>query len=274
MRKILLFLIPLLFVIAGIIFVVFFLNKKAEKGALQVTSTPQSDVYLNGKIIGVTPLCKCEAKDMLPTGEYTIRLAPKEGSFPLFEEKVQVGVNVLTVVDRTFGPPGASEGSIISLAPLGDAKRLELFVSSFPVGSRVFVDTIEAGTAPLLLKNLTESDHEVKLTKDGYHDKTVRIRTVAGYKVTLVTFLSVGEKIAPTPTIAISPTPSPTSVTILDTPTGFLRVRESASLQSAEVGRVIPGQEYTLISELTGWYEIRVDSTTIGWVSTQYAEKK
>ena len=59
----------------------YYVKSHSQKGALQVTSSPASKVYLNGKFLGETPLCKCEATDMLTVAESTIRLVPNDGSF-------------------------------------------------------------------------------------------------------------------------------------------------------------------------------------------------
>lgn len=256
----------------------YFLNVNAQKGALQVTSAPDSKVYLNNEYLGQTPLCKCEAADMLAAGEYTIRLVPLDSSLREFQEKVIISPAVLTVVDRKFGKNALSEGSIISLSPLSDKEKTELLVASFPQGSEVLLDDASVGTTPLNHKDPTESDHVLKIRKEGYNDKEVRIRTPKGYKLTVTAYLSTSAETQPkaennpaeaTPT----PTPQQTRVTILETPTGFLRVRATASTTGAEVGRVSPGQSYPLTNEQAGWYEITLEDGTKGWISSEYASK-
>ncbi len=61
---------------------------------------------------------------------------------------------------------------------------------------------------------------------------------------------------------------------ILDTPTGFLRVRENNSVGSAEVARVTPGDSYELLEEQDSWFKIKLDAGSSGWISSQYAEKR
>ncbi|MBI2075017.1 MAG: PEGA domain-containing protein [Candidatus Levybacteria bacterium] len=291
MKKILMFIVP--FFLAGIIFtaITLIVNQKSGKGALQVTANPKSSVYLNGKIIGQTPLCKCETLDMLAVGEYTVRIAPQAGNFSPFEEKIKIEKSVLTVVDRTFGKAASSDGSIISLGPLDDKKAIELLATSFPDSAKVYIDGSPNGNASLLLKNLTESDHELKLVKEGYKEKIVRIRTVAGYKLTVEAFLGTdqeanitksatneastsGKTVPDNKKVPASVTPAVTQVLILDTPTGFLRVRESSSLDSAEIARVSPGDKFDLISEENGWYQIKLLNGESGWVNAQYAQKQ
>ena len=272
--------------------------REGARGALQVTSAPDSKVYRNDRYLGQTPLCKCESADMLPTGNYTIRLVPINKGLSEFQEKVTISDSVLTVVDRKFGKNSTSEGSIISLTPLDDKKKIELLVVSFPQGATALLDGSSIGSTPVLMKDPTESDHVLKVKKDGYKEKTVRIRTPMGYKLTVASYLSVDAEAANSyfkPTLApsetLTPTPEPTeakknnkneptptkevsSVLILNTPTGFLRVREDASVNSQEIGRAIPGDSYPFVDEQSGWYQIKLANGQLGWISSEYAKKQ
>ncbi len=258
-------------------FVLFLLNTKKEKGALQVTSDPVTKVYINGTQIGQTPLCKCELKDMLKAGEYTIKLVPVSGNFLPFEQKITISPKVLTVVDRNFGPTGLENGSIISLTQISDSKDAQVSVVSFPDAVQVFLDNNLEGQTPILLKNITDSDHELKLTKEGYKDKIVRIRTVLGYKLDSLIFMGINPEVATASAQTSNATSSAvivaSKVLILNTPTGFLRVREEASIASKEITQVKPGESYNLLEEKTGWYKIKVNDKTSGWISSQYAKK-
>jgi hypothetical protein len=269
------------FVLALALFlaVQYYMSINAQKGALQVTSAPDSKVYLNNEYLGQTPLCKCEAADMLAAGEYTIRLVPLDSSLREFQEKVTISPAVLTVVDRKFGKNALSEGSIISLTPLNDREKTELLVASFPQGSEVLLDDAAIGTTPLHHKDPTESDHVLKIRKEGYNDKEVRIRTPRGYKLTVTAYLSTSAETQPAQAASESaeatptPTPEQQRVTILETPTGFLRVRATPATTGAEVGRVSPGQTYPLTNEQNDWYEITLEDGTKGWISSEYASK-
>lgn len=282
MKKLLFILIPS-FIVATIIFLLvqaFFLRSN-EKGALQVTAAPQSKVYLNNQYIGQTPLCKCDVNDMVRTGDYTIRVVPLSGNFPEFQEKISITKSVLTVVDRKFGDGATSEGSVITLQPLKDSNKRDLLVLSIPDKSEVLLDNTPSGFTPVLLHDVTESDHELTIRKTGYADKKVRIRTPSGYKLIATVYLAVDEDASlttPTPTPAASPSATPTSaqatVLISQTPTGYLRVHAAASLGSAEIARVTPGQTFPLMSEVAGWYEIKLSTGKTGWISSDYAAKQ
>src|SRR6266403_2762828 len=153
----------------------YILQLRSQKGALQVTSLPESKVYIDGKFIGQTPLCKCEAADMLKTGTYTIRLVPTKDGLSDFQEKITISEAVLTVVDRKFAQDSLSEGSVISLSPLADKTKSELVVASLPEQSTVLLDDNEIGMTPLSFENPTESDHVLTIQKNGYKDKTIHI---------------------------------------------------------------------------------------------------
>lgn len=280
MKRIMLFIFPLIFSIVIFSAVVYFMTKANGKGALQITSNPKSNAYLNGKLIGATPICKCEGNDTLIEGEYTLKLVPLEEGLLPFSEKIKITKSILTVVDRSFGKGSASEGSIIALEPLSDKKAVELVVLSFPEGSQVLVDSAASGNTPILLKNLTPSDHEVKMIKDGYKEKSIRIKTTPGYKLTISAYLGINLEINPTPIPLSFPSavPTPTSfsprVLILQTPTGFLNIRESGSFTASIAGQVNPGEIYELISEKDNWFEIKFKDGKTGWINSQYAKKQ
>lgn len=286
MKKILFVIIPALLIALLIFLSVQYMNKiRSQKGALQVTSSPVSKVYLSNKYIGTTPLSKTDPNDMIQAGNYTIRLAPTDKSFSEYQEKITISVGILTVVDRKFRKGALSEGYVISLSPLSDKSKAELEVVSFPTDAKIELDANEIGKTPFLYKKPTESDHLLKINKNGYKEKTVRIRTPKGYRLTVIAYLGVisgaENEILPTPTpnkTPLSPTFSPTQgaskVLILDTPTGFLRVRASYTITAAIITTVSPGDAFPLIGEQAGWLEIKLPDGKSGWISSQYAKKQ
>lgn len=269
---------PLLIAIAIFFGILFFLDRKGGKGALQVTSVPQSKVYLENKLLGTTPLCACELEQMLDIGDHTVKLVPVQENFRPFENKITINKGTLTVVDRTFADSGESDGSIISLSPLNDKKDIEVLVISLPDRANVFLDNNPVGVTPLLLKQVSESDHDLRITQDGYKDKSIKIKTALGFKLNALLFLGVKVDLSPTPVASsqasISPENKVSKVLILNTPTGFLRVREDSSIASAEIARVTPGETYELVSEKENWFEIKLNTGKTGWVNSAYAVKE
>lgn len=288
MKKIV-FLLFTVFILAAIgLFFYTFLWAKNETGALQVTSSPQSKVYLDGKYLGTTPLCMCPqsnqldsktVQEMLPIGDYTIRLVPTSGNLPEFQEKITIEKSVLTVVDRKFAEGASAEGVVISLTDIHDTSSNELTVVSLPDKVDVYLDDSLKGKTPLSLKELTPSDHTLTLQKEGYKTKTIRIRATNGYKLVAKGYLSIDPSfvagVQANASSSASPSPGLTvaKVRILETGTGFLRVRSESSLGAEEVARVSPGEEYTLLEEQTGWFQIQLVDQSKGWISSQYAEK-
>lgn len=284
MRKLFFISIPSLIVVLIVFLTVqLFIIPQNAKGALQITTTPQSKVSIDGKYIGTTPLCLCEPSTMLKAGNHELRLEPSDKSLDSFLQNITITKSVLTVVDRKFGKNGKTEGSIISLEPLSNNSESELSITSLPDKAEIFLDDTLVGQTPILIPKVTSSDHSIKIRKDGYNEKIVRIRTPKGYKLLTSITLSIGDLsqiVTPTPLASPSSslTPSPTialvsTVTILDTPNGFLRVRAAGSLDSAEIARVNTDEEFPYLDEANGWIKIKLDDGRMGWVSSQFVEK-
>jgi uncharacterized protein YgiM (DUF1202 family) len=62
-------------------------------------------------------------------------------------------------------------------------------------------------------------------------------------------------------------------IIIGSTPTGWLRVRSQPNLNGVEVGKVNPGEEYEIVGEENGWFQIDLDGDK-GWVSGDYVSEK
>jgi len=282
MKRVFLFLAPLLIAITIFFGILFFLDRKSGKGALQITSVPQSKVYLNSKLLGTTPLCACELDQMLDIGDHAVKLVPLAGNFRPFSEKITINKGTLTVVDRTFADNGESDGSIISLSSLNDKKDVEILVVSLPDKANVFLDSNPVGITPLLLRNVSESDHDLRVTLTGYKDKSIKIKTALGFKLNSLIFLGISNdssnELIASPSSALVPPIAVSKVLILNTPTGFLRVRESNSISSSEISQVKPAEEYELVTEQEGWFEIKLTPPTggekKGWISSSYAIKE
>ena len=63
------------------------------------------------------------------------------------------------------------------------------------------------------------------------------------------------------------------NVIILETGTGWLRVRSGAGLGFDEVAKVDVGKKYKLIEDKGDWVKIQVDDVLSGWVSSTYIDK-
>lgn len=286
MKRKLLFLLSILLVVSGLFLLVrvIFSFQNVERGALQVTATIKSRVFLNGKLIGETQLCKCNQNDTLATGNYELRIEPEDTNYAAFTTRIDINGGVLTAVDRTFLPGSLASAYSLTLEKTDKAKP-ELLITSVPDGAMVTIDSVPSGVTPFKTDTLSSSEHELEIQKQGFAKKTIRIRTVDKHKLLVNAqlgteggdqSLQITPSATPTPIAGVTLTPTPTTkntVTILDTPNGFLRVRSGAGTTFSEVTKVKPGETYQLLDEKSGWYQIQVDSNTKGWISSQYAKK-
>ncbi|MBI2097784.1 MAG: pilus assembly protein PilM [Candidatus Vogelbacteria bacterium] len=84
------------------------------------------------------------------------------------------------------------------------------------------------------------------------------------------------ELIFPEPIARPNATSTPASVTVRETPTGWLNVRSGPGTSFAPVGRVNPGEVYPLLSEEGEWAKIKIVlevEEIKGWVNKQYIIK-
>lgn len=257
---------------------IFFLtgcSLKKPPSALQINTTSVANVFIEGKLVGKTPY---QVND-LKAGEIAVKLIPEAVTDPLvsWEGKVKLNAGVLTLIEQEFASSLAGlSGQVLTLEQTKTKSVAGLTIISDPDGTLVNLDGETKGFAPFALEEVAVGDHQISLSKEGYQEKIIKARAIAGYK------LIVSAKLAQeqVPTLA-SPSASPSlesgktegKVRIKETPTGWLRVRQGPSVADPEVARVNPKEEYPVIGEKTGWYKISLEDAKEGWISSQYAEK-
>jgi hypothetical protein len=274
LRKLILFLTPFLILFIIFLLIVLFINRDNGKGALQVAANQPSQVFLDDKYIGKTPLCLCELAQLLKTKDYDVKLVPGNSTFGPTEQKLNIYDGVLTFFDVNFDKnKSAQSQSIITLEPIDQDKESQILVVSFPDKAQVFLDGNLGGSTPLLLKKITASDHEIKVVKDGYGAKDLRIKTVLGKRLSATIYLGIKNEV-PSNVASPSAIPAASKVLILSTPTGYLRVRSQPSTTASQVGTVSPGNVLNLVSQADGWYEIELPNGSQGWVSSDFAKKQ
>ncbi len=283
-RKLLLFL-SVILIVAGLFIFLKVLSsfKTSGKGALQVTANVKSTVFLDGKQIGATQLCKCNQNDTIKTGEYEIRVEPQDTQYAAYTTRIKINSGVLTAIDRTFLPGSLASSYSLTLEE-ATSQKPQLLITSIPEGAMVTIDSVPTGATPLTTDSLSASEHEIEIQKQGFSKKTIRIRSVENHKLIVNAMLGTegaqeaeDSLVTPTPEIVnVTTTPAPAvniTVTILDTPNGFLRVRDGAGTTFKEVARVNTGETFNLADEQTGWYQITLTDGTTGWISSSFAKK-
>lgn len=242
-------------------------NLKPRAG-IKIDSNTKSLVFINNTQLGETPFQNEELKE----GDYVVVLkSPPESSNSgqeLWNGSVRLNGGTLTVVNRELSDSKlSSAGEIITLE-----KGKGMTIMSNPADAEVSIDGKVVGRTPLYHPQIEPGEHQFLINRDNYLKRSVRSTIIEGYNLTLSVDLAMTElDLTQTPIIPLNAT---SQVTVLKTPTGFLRVRKSASTTSPEVGRVSPGDMLTLLEEKSGWSKVRLSDGKEGFVSSTYVEKK
>lgn len=276
----------LVLVVIFVIFVVlkfFILNKQKETGELKIISSPTASIFLDSNLIGKTPYT-----DKYKVGDFVIKLIPEgtASDTASWNGKISIYKNALTYVNRELGSSDiSSAGEIFTTSKMPQAPKNpgtgEIYVETEPQGAIITLDSDEKGVAPSLMENVPTGDHELSVFLPGFFRRTQKVNVDTGYRVNASFKLAIdsSQKTADQ-TVSTSNasnsavlTATKPKITIKDTPTGWLRVRESPSIDASESGRVNPGESFDLLDEQSGWYKINVDGKD-GWVSAQYSSKQ
>ncbi len=263
--------------LATIIAIIFFLlgALKPKMAGIFIETNPASAVFVNEEQVGRTPY-----RDTRKSGEAIIKLIPESFEIPLapYETEVYLVSGVETVIKRDFGEfENTSAGEIISFEKISK-DQTSLVVISTPSSAQLLIDGYQKHITPHKSPSISEGEHVLLMSANGHLDRSVKVKTHAGYKLTAVIQLAVSEEVEQveekTDEEVVEEEVKP-EVKILETPVGFLRVRDEPSTLGVEVGQVEPGDIFELLEtdEKTGWYKIEHEEDEEGWISNQYAEK-
>lgn len=267
-----------LFFLASLILVGFLVWRfviNPPKALLVVETEPPSQVFVNGEQVGKTPF-----EGEFEENEIDLKLVPEsfEQALMPYEAKVFLTSGVETIVRRQFGAEeGMSQGEELSFEKQANGS-VSLSIVSVPDGASVYVDQNYVDLAPVKYEDVGPGIHQVTLQAEGYKERSFSVQLVAGYGLTAFVEMARTPQEEPQEETASSEAEAQEEqiVVILDTPTGFLRVREEASTTASEIAQVEPEEEYVLLatSEDEDWYEIQLDEEETGWISADYAELK
>ena len=247
-----------------------------KQGGIRIETTPKATVFVNGSLVGETPFT-----GMYKAGAVILRLVPTGSSENLvpFETSITLTPGIETFVGRNFGTSeDTSSGRIISFEKTG-AQSAGLVVISQPDNAQVLVDGVSRGFSPYSASAIAPAMHTISIKAPGYSDLSMTVKTLTGYRLTFYAKLERTDS-QNTDSIKESLKTEIKIVQILETPTGYLRVRSKPGAGGEEIAQVKPGETFPYLDTdaATGWIEIQygapkpgLPSGIVGWISADYA---
>jgi uncharacterized protein YgiM (DUF1202 family) len=279
--------------------------KKQKMAALTVTSSPKAGVFINGEHIGSTPYYD----DKLQPGDYTLKIISEANPAAAWEASVKLNAGIVTVVSRELAEVyDDTSGHILNLEPSIDKEDTTLLVITHPEKAVITIDGQSRGFTPIAIDDLEAGDHIILISSPGYIEKSIKARLEKGYKLNANIQLAKSNQIATLSNsdkesedeaeeelitkedeekvldadLDIEEAPEeevqgqdlkPSYVTIQDTDTGWLNVRQEPTTSSEIIKKVYPGDSFAYLDlNKAGWYQIQLDADTEGWISSKYAK--
>ncbi len=242
---------------------------KAQPAGILIETEPKSEVFINGVNVGKTPY-----EATREAGDIVIRLVPEsELELDDYETKVYLVSGVKTIIKRSFKESEEeTSGATVSFEKTAEEGSL-VTVVSIPDNAQISIGDRVYGFAPLRTK-IKEGEHELFVSKEGYLDKKLSIRSYNGYKLTAVVKLQKNTVVLAAETPVISqPEFEGEKIEILNTDVGFLRVRSEPTSSSEIMGQVKPGEIFDVWEKDTtsGWFKIKFEDKE-GWVSGEFVK--
>ena len=237
-----------------------FLGFKQTSGVSIVSTPPEATVFLNGTEVGKT---QYDDKNLM-VGDYLVKIIKDKSSW---QGQVRLTPGTVTLINRDLAEDVASSaGEILTL----DRGRGLTIISS-PSEADVEIDGKVYGKTPVTV-NLGNGEHTVLVSHQNYLPRSIRADLPANYNLTVSVDLALSK--ADLTTIATPVITQTPVVSVKQTPTGFLRVRDKPNLNGKEVAQIKPGDQLVLLEELGSWDRIRLADGKEGFVSSSYVEKK
>lgn len=232
-----------------------------SKAGLKITSTPEAMVSVGGLAVGKTPY----QNENLKVGEYQISLQSDKSSW---QGAVKLTAGTLSIVNRELSPSIASSSGEILTLDSGSG----VVITSNPGAAEVEIDGKVYGETPLAISDLPPGDRTFILSKNNYLKRSVRALVPQKMSLHIAVDLAVSEiDLGTISTPSVAPA---IKLVIKQTSTGFLRVRDKPSLSGVEVGRLSPGESVIQLEELPGWFKVKLDNGTEGYVASSYVQKQ
>lgn len=243
-----------------------------KPGGIRVETTPKASVYINGSFVGETPYTGAFKAEKI-----NLKLVPGDPALVPFETSITLTPGVETAVGRNFGTTeDSSSGYVISFEK-SKKDTTSLVAVSTPDNAQVLIDGVSRGFSTYETTTIAPAMHEVAIKSPGYRDFSMNIKTIVGYRMTFYAKLPQGQPQNQAEEVQKTLVKT---VKILNTATGFLRVRTEPGNKGTEVAQVKPGETFPYLDTdiETGWIEIQYEASKsglpaglTGWISGDFA---
>lgn len=256
--------------IIGCSFFLFGCTFGIKRSALEVYSSPEAKVFVNGKEVGSTPY---KNTAMSPQAvEVKLNVGTKQ-----IIKKINLKNGLTSVLDWKFDDNGDDGGYVLNMENTG-SEKCGLLINSIPSQATITVDNQITDFTPKRIDDLGTGEKHVAISFPGFQSSNLFLRTTTGYNLVVETkLIKDNQVIAPieeeTATASAMTTANKNEILIKQTETGWLKVRESNNGSSNEVAKVNPGEKYEMLEEDNGWIKIKLTDGKTGWISAKYAEK-
>ncbi|MDD3679713.1 MAG: PEGA domain-containing protein [Candidatus Shapirobacteria bacterium] len=243
----------------------------ASQGVLEINTNPPTIVVLNDEPMGITPF----KKELKPQRLEIKLLAENNQENILWQGKLPITPSAITLVKYDFGDNEQDNyGEILTFSKTSDNKNGSLLVSSWPDRAVVNLDGETKGYTPILLEKIPPGHHSLELNLAGYNNMVAGVNIVAGFQLNAEIKLAKSEETDNDQEKTDQPSLNEEGmmVTVLSTPTGWLRARSGPGTGFEEVAKVNPGEKYLLLEKNDEWLKIALEDESEGWISAQYGK--
>lgn len=230
-----------------------------RKSGVEIMSYPPAKVYVDGKEAGMTPY----KNNSMKPGDTEIKLIANGEEW---SKKIHLENGANTVISRDNGG-----GYILYFEPTGDKNRAAMLINTRPDKAAVAIDDEIKGFSPLRVEDVGEGDKKLVVSYPGYKSAISYVKFLNSYQLVVDVDLTKEKEVA-TPEVTPTETINEKEVMILNTETGWLRVRSAPSNGAQEVAKVKPGEKYKLLEDGTEWRLIELGIGKSGYVAAKYVE--
>jgi len=277
-----------------------------SNAGLIVKSQPNGTVFLNDKEVGKTPY---ENKELQP-GSYTVKVTSSSGEWT--SNKIRILENTVYNINRELATNAANQaGENVSIEKgkgitvVTIPSQVEVSLDGQKQGNTPYlIPSVSPGEHEITLAKEGYSSRKIKIRARDVYKIVIEAQLKKDTEgATDAPAESASPSTSPSPspssspsgsakaTATIKPTATPRTtptaspkatsqaatgektITILDTPTTWLRVRDKAGIEGKEIAKVNSGETFEYKDQLgTGWTLIVLADGTEGYVASRYVK--